>query len=58
MFEIQYAKSVIKDLEKIDKQNLIKIKRAIETLREYPNISNIRKLSAHPLADYRKSRGV
>lgn len=53
MFEIQYAKGVNKDLEKIDRQNLAKIKKAIENLMEYPNISNTKKLSAHPLADYR-----
>lgn len=53
MFEIKYAKSINKDLEKIDVQNLAKIKKGIENLRNFPNVSNIRKLSAHPLADYR-----
>ncbi len=56
MFEIQYAKGVNKDLEKIDRQNLAKIKRLIETLKEYSNISNTKKLSAHPLADYLHSK--
>jgi len=53
VFDIQYAKSVKKDIEKIDKQNLDRIKKAIETLGKFPNVSNIIKLSAHPLADYR-----
>jgi len=53
VFEIKYAKSINKDLEKIDVQNLAKIKKGIENLRNFPNVSNIRKLSAHPLADYR-----
>lgn len=53
MFEIKYAKSVKKDLSRIDKQHLENIKVAIESLMEFPDITNIRKLSAHPLADYR-----
>jgi len=53
VFEIRYAKSVNKDLDKLDKQHLAKIKKGIETLRGFPGISNIKKLSAHPLADYR-----
>jgi len=53
LFNIEYAKSVKKDLDKIDKSHYGKIKRAIETLKEFPDISNIKKLSAHPLADYR-----
>jgi len=30
-----------------------RIKKEIEKLKSFPNISNIRKLTAHPLADYR-----
>jgi len=44
---------VKKDLGRIDRQYHERIKKAIESLREFPDISNIRKLSAHPLADYR-----
>ncbi len=53
MFEIQYAKSIKKDLSKIDKQHLENIKVAIESLIEFPDVSIIKKLSAHPLTDYR-----
>lgn len=53
MFEIKYAKSVKKDLIGIDKKHLEKIKTEIETLTKFPNIPNIKKLSAHPLANYR-----
>lgn len=53
MFEIKYAKSISKDLDQIDKQHLERIRKAIEDLKKFPNISNIKKLSAHPLADYR-----
>lgn len=53
MFEIQYAKSVKKDLSKIDKKHLEKIKNEIESLTKFPDISNVKKLAAHPLADYR-----
>ncbi|HFE63256.1 hypothetical protein B1H10_03175 [candidate division KSB1 bacterium 4484_188] len=52
-FEIFYAKSVKSDLDKIAKQDLPKIKLAIEKLQDFPNISNIKKLTAHPLADFR-----
>ena len=53
MFEIKYAKSVKKDLSKIDNQHLENIKIAIESLMAFPDVSSIKKLSAHPLADYR-----
>jgi len=53
MFEIKYAGSAKKDLSGIDRKHLQKIKNAIESLTEFPDIPNIKKLSAHPLADYR-----
>jgi mRNA interferase RelE/StbE len=53
VFDIKYANSVKKDLGKIDRQQHERIKKAIESLKEFPDISNIKKLSAHPLADYR-----
>jgi len=53
VFEIKYAKSVKKDLSGIDKKYLGKIKNEIESLTEFPDVSNIKKLLAHPLADYR-----
>ena len=53
MFKIIYAKSVFKDLKKIDRKNLKKIKEGIEELINFPNISQIRHRRNHPLADYR-----
>ncbi len=53
MFEIKYARSVGKDLNRIDRKYLQKIKKATESLREFPDVSNMKKLSAHPIADYR-----
>ncbi|OAG27008.1 type II toxin-antitoxin system RelE family toxin [Thermodesulfatator autotrophicus] len=53
MFKIIYAKSVFKDLNKIDRKDLEKIKTGIEELINFPNISKIRHLINHPLADYR-----
>ena len=53
MFKIVYAKSVFKDLKKMDRKNLKKIKEGIEELISFPNISQIKHLKNHPLADYR-----
>ena len=53
MFKIIYAKSVFKDLKKINRKNLEKIKEGIEELMNFPNISQIKHLKNHPLADYR-----
>jgi len=53
MFKIVYARSVVKDLKKIDHSKLIKIKQRIEELKEFPNISQIKQLMNHPVADYR-----
>ena len=53
MFNIEYAKSIKKDISRIDKKQHERIKKAIEALKEFPDIKNIKKLSAHPLADYR-----
>jgi len=53
MFEIIYAKSVVKDLKRIDWKNLERIKEGIEELKNFPNISQIKHLTNHPLADYR-----
>ena len=57
MFDIKYAGGVRKDLSKIDKKHLKKIKNAAESLTDFPDISNIKRLSAHPLADYRLRTG-
>ncbi|HDD45306.1 MAG TPA: type II toxin-antitoxin system RelE/ParE family toxin [Candidatus Desulfofervidus auxilii] len=53
MFKIIYAKSVVKDLKRINRKNLEKIKEEIEELKNFPNISQIKHLTNHPLADYR-----
>ncbi len=53
MFEIIYAKSVLKDLRSIPPRSLARIKRRIEELRQFPNIPNIKHLKNHPIADYR-----
>ncbi len=53
MFKIIYAKSVFKDLKKIDRKNLKKIKEGVEELMNFPDISQIKHLKNHPLADYR-----
>jgi len=40
-------------LKNISKSDLQRIKKAIEKLRNFPDISNVRHLTAHPLADFR-----
>lgn len=53
VFDIVYAKSVQKDVKNIPKHHLKRIKRAIENLKYFPDVSNIRHLTAHLLADFR-----
>jgi len=53
MFKLIYAKSVTKDLRKLSRHNLLRIKEGIEELKNFPDISQIRHLNNHPLADYR-----
>jgi len=53
MYRIVYPRSLIKDTKTIPDKELMRIKRAIEKLRDFPDISNIRKLQSHPLADFR-----
>ncbi len=53
MFEIRYARSVRKDIERITSKNRRRIKEAIEDLKNFPNVSNIKQLANHPIADYR-----
>jgi len=53
MFKIVYAKSVVKDLQKIAPHQLSSIKEGIEELHMFPNISQIKRLNNHPLAEYR-----
>ncbi len=53
MFKIIYAKSVSRDIKKIAPYNLSKIKNGVEELHNFPNISNIKRLTKHPIADFR-----
>jgi mRNA interferase RelE/StbE len=53
MFKILYAKGVSKDLRKIAAYNLPKLKKAIEELENFPDISQIKHLTNHPIADFR-----
>lgn len=52
-FKIIYAKSVKHDVKKIPKRDLLKIKQEIEKLKQFPEVSQVRKLIAHPIADFR-----
>lgn len=53
MFDLKYAKSVARDLNRIDQKQIGKVRKATETLTNFPDLPNLKKLSAHPLADYR-----
>jgi mRNA interferase RelE/StbE len=53
MFKIIYAKSVFKDLKKIAPEQLSCIKEGIEELEKFPNISQLKQLKNHSLAEYR-----
>ncbi len=53
MFKLVYAKSVAKDLQHIASYNLPKIKEGIEELINFPNLSQIKRLKSHPIANYR-----
>jgi mRNA interferase RelE/StbE len=53
VFEIKYAKSVKKDLRGIDRKEAQRIRKAIESLKQFPDVPSMKKLSAHPIADFR-----
>ena len=53
MFKIIYAKSVFKDLRKISFDQLPAIKEGIGELEKFPNISQLKHLKNHSLAEYR-----
>lgn len=52
-FSFVYAKSVAKDIEKIQSLDRIRIKEQIELLSAFPLVQNIKRLTNHPLADFR-----
>ena len=53
MFKICYAKGVVKDLKRISPDQLVSIKEGIEDLETFPDISQIKRLKNHPVAEYR-----
>ena len=53
MFRICYAKGIVKDLKKISLDQLASIKEGIEELETFPNISQIKRLKNHSVAEYR-----
>jgi len=57
MFKLIYAKSIKKDLKNIDTKTKIKLKKEIEKLRYFPNLSQIKRLKSYPLADFRLKVG-
>ncbi|OPY72594.1 MAG: Plasmid stabilization system protein [Syntrophorhabdus sp. PtaU1.Bin058] len=57
MFEVVYAKSVEKDIKNIPSRFLYKIKEEIEHLTEFPQVKNIKKLTNHPVSDFRLKVG-
>lgn len=52
-YNLLYARSVKKDLKNIDISHLKKIKKEIEKLIDFPDVKNIKKLTGHPVSDYR-----
>jgi mRNA interferase RelE/StbE len=52
MFKIVYAKGVVKDLKRISSDQLISIKKGVEELAKFPDISQIKHLKNHSVADY------
>ena len=53
MFKLVYSGSILKDLKRISRSNLPKIKTGIEELKNFPDISNIKHLTNHNIAEYR-----
>jgi mRNA interferase RelE/StbE len=57
LYSIHYAKSVKKDIKQIEVIDLKMIKKGIETLIEFPDVKNTKKLTNHPVADFRLKVG-
>jgi mRNA interferase RelE/StbE len=57
VFDLFYAKSVKKDIKKIEISHLKGIKKEIELLKDFPNVKNLKKLTNHPVADFRLKVG-
>ena len=45
--QIEIQDSAYKDLKKLDKTNALKILQTIKKLEDYPNITNVKKLTNH-----------
>jgi mRNA interferase RelE/StbE len=52
-YKLLYARSVKKDIKNIDIARLKTIKKEIEKLIDFPYVKNIKRLTHHPVSDYR-----
>lgn len=52
-YKLIYATSVKRDIKNIEVAHLKKIKKEIEKLIDFPGVKNIKKLTHHPVSDYR-----
>jgi mRNA interferase RelE/StbE len=57
VYKIFYVKSVEKDIKNIEIRILHKIKAEIESLAEFPQVKNIKRLTNHPISDFRLKVG-
>ena len=57
VYKLVYAKSVKKDIRRIDTVQLESIKEEIEKLVDFPDVKNIKKLTHHPVSDFRLKVG-
>jgi len=53
VYKLVYAKSVKKDIRRITTAQLKSIKEEIEKLVDFPDVKNIKKLTRHPVSDFR-----
>lgn len=53
VYKLVYARSVKKDIRRIDSSKLKRIKEEIEKLVDFPDVKNIKKLTRHPVSDFR-----
>ncbi len=56
-YKIVYSKSVAKDIRDIETRSLRKIKSEIEKLVRFPDVENTKKLTNHPISDFRMKVG-
>lgn len=53
VYKLVYAKSVKRDIRRINLAQLEIIKEEIEKLVDFPDVKNIKKLTHHPVSDFR-----